>query len=145
MRIDRREDQGSGAIEPVLPRAQHCRRNILGLRGRAVEAGDSASIYQIGVERIGSDVAVFLDAYRVPVAKGDGAIVAAAGDTNAAAFLLSAVHPVGKLIVGNDVVELRGGLVVPRTPGTPLFTLIVAPWSLPRAMMAGFSGFSQIV
>src|SRR4029077_5932473 len=52
-----------------------------------------------------------------PVAEGDLPVVAAAGDAGGAAFLLAAVDPVGRLIVGADVVELRGGLVVPTAPG----------------------------
>src|SRR5205085_560685 len=43
----------------------------------------------------------------------------AAGDTSRAALLLPAAHPVWKAIVGDDVVHLRGRLVVPRAPGLP--------------------------
>ena len=70
-----------------------------------------------GFERVGRDVAVLFDADRVPVAERDLAVVAAAGDAGRAALLLAAVDPVGKLVVGDDVIELGRRLVVPGTPG----------------------------
>src|SRR5713101_6099480 len=69
------------------------------------------------MQRIGRDIAVFFDADGGPVAKSDFAKVAAAGGADRAAFLLASVDPVGQLVVGDDVIELRGGLVVPGTPG----------------------------
>ena len=69
------------------------------------------------MQRIGCNVAILFNADGDPVAKSDLAKVAAAGGADRAAFLLAAVHPVRKLVVGNDVIELRCGLVVPRTPG----------------------------
>src|SRR5260370_10064162 len=42
-----------------------------------------------------------------------------AGRGGGAAVLRRAVDPVGKTAVGDDVVELAGGLVVPRTPRLP--------------------------
>ncbi len=69
------------------------------------------------MQGIGCYVAVFFCPDCGPVAEGDFAEVAAAGGTDRAAFLLSAIDPVGKLVVGDDVIELRGGLVVPGTPG----------------------------
>src|SRR2546429_2671594 len=52
----------------------------------------------------------------MPIAKGDFAIIAAALRGGGAAFLLRAVNPVGKTIVGGDVIELRGWLIVPTAP-----------------------------
>src|SRR5207249_1963135 len=78
-----------------------------------VEAGDLAAVDDVRVERVGGDVAVLLDADRVPVAEGDVAVAAAAGRADRAALLLAAVDPVGELVVGADVVELGGRLVVP--------------------------------
>src|SRR5581483_12415612 len=54
---------------------------------------------------------------RVPVAGGDLAVVAAAGDPGRPALLLAAVDPVREPVVGDDVVELRRRLVVPTAPG----------------------------
>src|SRR5216684_8178940 len=69
------------------------------------------------MQRIGCDVTIFFYADGGPVAKSDFAKVAAAGGADRAAFLLGAIHSVRKLVVGDDVIELRGGLVVPGTPG----------------------------
>ena len=117
MRIGGREDQRRGAIEAILSGAQNHRRNVARLAGVAVEHRSLAAVDQIGMQRIGRDVAVFFDADGGPVAKGDFAKVAAAGGADGAAFLLSAIDPVGKLVVGDDVIELRRGLVVPGAPG----------------------------
>src|SRR5882757_10217744 len=69
------------------------------------------------MQRIGSDVAIFLDADRRPIAERDFAEVAAAGGADAAAFLLATIDPVGELVIRDDVIELRRRLVVPGTPG----------------------------
>ena len=55
----------------------------------------------------------------MPIAKGDRAVVAATGDADGAAFLLSAVETIGKRVVRADVIELRGRLVIPRAPALP--------------------------
>ena len=47
---------------------------------RLVEARDLSAVDDIRIERIGRDVAVLLDADRMPVAKRDRAVVAAAYD-----------------------------------------------------------------
>ena len=43
-------------------------------------------------------------------------MIAAALDAHGPAFLLASVDPIGKPVVGDDVVELSGGLVVPTAP-----------------------------
>ena len=67
----------------------------------------------------------------MPIAESDLAVNTAAGDAGGAALLLAAIDPVGKTIVGDDVVELRGRLVV---PGTPSLAAIHAD---SRALVAG--------
>src|SRR5258708_30202700 len=52
----------------------------------------------------------------MPVTKRDGSVIAAAGGLDAAAVLLRAINVVRELIVHGHVIELRRGLVVPRTP-----------------------------
>jgi len=52
-----------------------------------------------------------------PVAKRDFAVIAAALRRHGTAFLLRAVNPIRKTIIGGDVIELRGWLVVPTAPG----------------------------
>src|SRR5204863_4672394 len=54
---------------------------------------------------------------RRPVAIGDLPIVTAAGDGGSAAVLLSGVEIIRKGLVGSNVIELAGGLVVPGAPG----------------------------
>src|SRR5262249_13606041 len=58
-----------------------------------------------------------LDADRVPVAEGDLSMRAAADDRRRAALLLAAVDPVRELVVGADVIKLRGWLIIPGRPG----------------------------
>src|SRR5215472_18021231 len=78
---------------------------------------DAPAIDDVGIERIGRDVAVLLHADRSPIAKGDLAVRAATDDSDRTAFLLGAVDPVRESVVGNHMVKLRGRLVVPRAPG----------------------------
>src|ERR1035437_8798806 len=103
MRIGRRENQGRGAIEAILSGAQNDRRNVARLSGIAVEHRYLAAVNQIGMQGIGCDVAVFFRSDCGPVAEGDFAEVAAAGGAYGAAFLLAAIDPVGKLVVGDYV------------------------------------------
>ena len=53
----------------------------------------------------------------MPVARGDRAVVGAAGDGDGAVVLLPGVDPVRGLVVGGEVIELPGRLVVPAAPG----------------------------
>src|SRR5262249_20278385 len=98
-------------------RPDRLRRHVLRLPGRPVKARHLAAEDDVGVERIGGDVAVLLDADGLPVAAGDLPERAAAEDRRRTALLLAAVDPVGERVVGDDVVDLRGRLVVPRPPG----------------------------
>ena len=113
VRIDVAEEQRRGAQIAIVAARIH----VFDFAGDAVELRALAAVDDVGIERIGRDVAVLVGADGVPVAKGDLAVVAAAGDTGGAALLLSAVDPVGHLVVGDDVIELRGRLVVPAAPG----------------------------
>src|SRR6185437_5491059 len=117
VRIGRREQQRRRAVGAVLTATPDLRTDELGLPGDAVVPGDLAAIDDVGVERIGRDVAVLLDAHRVPIAQRDLPVIAAAGDADRAAFLLRGVDVVGEFVVGDDVVRRRGRLVVPGAPG----------------------------
>ena len=108
---------GSVRITRKSGRAQRHRHDVLRLAGAAVVARELAAIDDVGIERIGHHVAVLFRRHRMPVAKGDLAVVAAAGDAHRAALLLAAAQPIGEGVVGIDVIELRRGLVVPRAPG----------------------------
>ena len=97
------------------------RRDVLHLSGLRVEteelAAGAAAVNNLRVHRIGKDVTTFAGADRMPIAKSDLAVVAAADHRRRAAVLLRAVDPVRKLIVDRDVIKLRGRLVVPGAPG----------------------------
>ena len=111
------KEQRHGAQDPVVAGAQRLGCDVLRLAGALVEAHHPAAVDDVRVERVGGDVGVLVGADADPVAKRDLAAVAAAGGADGAALLLAAVDPVGKLVVGRDVVELGRGLVVPGAPG----------------------------
>jgi hypothetical protein len=115
--IDRREHDRHGADEAEFTGANRYGADFLNVARRPVEASDLAAIDKVGIQRIGRDVAVLFDAYGVPVAEADAAVITAALDSSGTAFLLRSIHPIGEAIVGNHVIELRGGLVVPGGPG----------------------------
>ena len=115
--VDWRKHDRLRAVEAVFAGADNPGADILNLAGAAVEFGELAAVEDVGMERVGGNVAVFLDADGVPVAERNGAVIAAAGDADGATFLLRTVNPVGELVVGGYVVNLGGGLVVPGTPG----------------------------
>src|ERR1041385_4912565 len=96
-------------------------RNDLRLSGAAVITEElsigPAAIDDVGIGRIGRDVSAFAGACGVPVAEGDGAVIAAAENVDAAAILLRAVNVVRKIIVNRHVIELCGRLIEPTAPG----------------------------
>src|SRR5450631_1833103 len=74
------------------------------------------TVNNFGIKRVRRDVAVLDHAYRMPVAKGDFAVVAAARNADRPALLLSGAQPIREGRRNADVVKLRGRLVVPGTP-----------------------------
>src|SRR5205085_5827619 len=94
-------------------------RDLRGLARALDEARELAAVDDVRVKRVRGDVAVLFRADRSPVAEGYRAVVAAARRPDRAALLLAAVDPIWELVVGRDVVELRGRLVVPTAPGAP--------------------------
>ncbi len=117
-RVDRREQDGLGADRSPVGRAGNAGADRLDLAGATVPARDApAAVDDVGVERVGRGVAVFVDADGPPLAEGDPAVVAPARDAGRAALLLAAVEAIGEGVVGRDMVELGGRLVVPRAPG----------------------------
>src|SRR5439155_3049750 len=61
-------------------------------------------------------IAVLFDAHRVPLAKRDLAVVAAAGDARRTTILLTAAHTVRECVVGHHVIQRRRRLREPRAP-----------------------------
>ena len=119
MRIDGREHRGLGAVGAVFETAKRDGSDVLHLAGGPVKLRDLASaaaVNNVRVERIGCDVAVFDHAHGMPLAIGDGAVVAATGDADGTAFLLAAANAIGESVADRYVINLRGGLVVPGTP-----------------------------
>src|SRR5581483_8141692 len=111
-------DEIGGAVTHGIQRP---RGDLLRLAGRLVETGDEsvvgAGIDDVGIAGIGNDEAAFAAADVKPIALGDGAVVAAAGDGDGGVVLLRAVDVVEELIFGGDGIEMRGGLVVLGRPG----------------------------
>src|SRR5439155_21735662 len=103
LRIDRREEHGGGADETMLARANRLRGDVLHLASSPVELRDLAAVDDVGVERVGGDVAVLLDADRVPIAEGNLPVAAAATHAGGAALLLAAVDPARETVVGTHV------------------------------------------
>ena len=86
------------------------------LTAATIEPRQFAADDNLRIERIGDDIAVFFGRHRLPIAKRNLACVAATSNSDRAAFLLPAVKPIRKSIVRAYVIELRGGLVIPRAP-----------------------------
>ena len=125
--ILRRKDQRRSPGETVVAlrdfRAKifrRRRRDGLRLAGAQVKtksaAVRAAAINDVGVAGIGHDVSAFFRADGMPIAKGDGAVIAAAGNRRGAAILLRAVNAIRKLVIYRHMIELRRRLVVPGAP-----------------------------
>ena len=90
--------------------------DVAELAGVFVITGDVALIIA-GVDdervaRIGCNVAGFAAADGIPILTIDGAVEIAAGDGDGAVVLLRAVDVIREAVICDDVIELRGGLVV---------------------------------
>src|SRR4029077_8041008 len=97
--------------------------NALGLIGAAIEAREDRA-FVIGIDDvriawIGNDVAAFAAADGVPVAAIDVAVVAARSNADGRVVLLRAVNTIEKIVVGSDVIKLRGRLITLRGPILP--------------------------
>ena len=143
MRIERRKDNRLGPQHPEVFCLHRHRKYILRLTGAAIESRQLTADDNVWIERIGNDVTVFLGRDRFPIAERDLALIAAAFDSDRTAFLLSAVKPIRKRVVGANVIQLRSRLVIPRAPA------LAAVHSDDRAlvrterMMSGLFGLIQ--
>src|SRR5580692_5806845 len=120
MRIDRREEGWLGAISPILRVTHRNGRHVLRLPSGPMilrNLAATASVNNVGVKWIGSDVPVLDGGDGMPVAKCDFAVIASAQNAHRAALLLSSTNTVGKSIGDSNVVKLCRRLVVPRAPG----------------------------
>ena len=73
----------------------------------------------LGSLGMNGDVAAFRVPHDVTIAPGDGPLVGAGRHADGGVVLLGSVHPVGKLVVGGQVVKLAGELVVDAGPTLP--------------------------
>src|SRR5579871_6699199 len=117
MRIGWREQYRCSAQEAIFTALYGFRRNILHLARAFVVPRYLAAIDNVRIQRIGRYIAVFLHTYRMPFAERDLTIVPPRGNPYGSAFLLAAVDVVRESIVGDHVIELRGGLIVPGGKG----------------------------
>src|SRR5258706_3379329 len=102
----------------MLPAADWLGGHVGNFAQRLVCPRQASAVNKIRVEGIDGDLAVFKHTHRVPLAKRDFAVVAAAQRSCGAAFLLRPIHPVRKPIIGSHVIELGSRLVVPTAPGS---------------------------
>ena len=88
--------------------------------GLEVEPFDRAAIDDVWIVGVGRDLAAFAAGGDLMEMRHGDAVdlaVAAARHRGRARILLRAVDPIGEAVVGRDMVELAGRLVVPAAPG----------------------------
>ena len=112
--FERSDTTGCRAGPPPPPTGNGS--DVRHLPGAPVVARDLAAVHDVRIERIGRRVAVFLHADRMPLAKRDLAVVAAARDAHRSAVLLAAADAIRKRVVRHHVVERRRRLRVPGAP-----------------------------
>src|SRR6266702_5217958 len=88
-------------------------RNI----ARLIASPGAGAIENVAVLRIGKhDAALTGKTSRLPVAKGEYTHARPGTHADSAGILLRAVEPIWKAIVRGNMIDLRGGLVVPGAP-----------------------------
>ena len=123
-----RRDQRIDPVEMMLDRGRakavighRERRDVGDIAGIGVPPADvpakSRTIDDAGVLRVGNVVIALVAADRMPVAEIGRSIIASAGDRDGPAVLLARVNPIGKAVVGREVIELAGRLIIPVAPG----------------------------
>src|SRR4029077_16778068 len=89
VRIERRKDNRLGPQHPEVFCLHRHRKYILSLTGAAIESRQLTAKDNVGIERIGNDVTIFLGRDWLPIAERDLALIAAAFDSDRTAFLLA--------------------------------------------------------
>ena len=117
VRFERRKNNRQRARIAIFAAANGLRGNFRVLADILLCAREPVAIQNVRIERVDGDVAVLENSRQLPIAKRNFAVIAAALRRNGAAFLLRAVNPIRKTIVGGDVIELGGWLIVPTAPG----------------------------
>src|SRR5260370_33086707 len=116
VRFERRKNHWQRARIAILAAANRLRRNLRVFANVLLRAREPVAIKNVWIERVDGDIVVFENSDEMPIAKSSFAIIAAAQCCRGAAFLLGAVNPIWKTIVGRDVIELRRWLVIPTAP-----------------------------
>src|SRR5205809_1842647 len=116
MRIKRREDHRLSSQCAKILRTENFGHDVLGLAGAPVVTRELAAVDDIRVKRVRHNVAILFRRYGMPLANGDFAVIATAGDADRTALLLAAAEPIRESVVRIYMIELGGGLVVPRAP-----------------------------
>ena len=116
MQFERREHHRQSARIAILAAANWLRCNLGVLADILLRAREPVAIKNVRIERVDRDISVLKDPNEMPVAKSNFAIIAAALRRDGSAFLLRAVNPIGKTIVGRNVIELGSRLIVPTAP-----------------------------
>jgi hypothetical protein len=96
----------------------HIRAHRNPLTGRHIDPvqPDATRVHRMVIERIRHDRPPFPPVDGTPVEGRDLAEIAPCSSTDRAGILLCRVHPVGEAVVGRDVVDLLGVLVIPQAP-----------------------------
>src|SRR2546423_2008334 len=93
---------------------------LLPLPGMLIIAGIppaiGAGIDDFRIARIRRHVTTLAAAHRIPIGPVDASAITGAGNAHSRVVLLRAVHEIGKAVVCDHVVELRGGLIVLACP-----------------------------
>src|SRR5436305_12938437 len=95
-------------------------RDVCGLLRALVKARAyvfSTRIDNIRIRRIRRNVSTLSTADWEPVLPANDSLISVALDGDGAVVLLRAIDKVGPAVIGNHVIELRGGLVVLGCPG----------------------------
>src|SRR6266568_2073843 len=116
VRLERRKNNRQRARVTIFAAANRLRRNLRVLTDVLLRSREPVAIKNVRIERIDGDVSILENPDQMPIAKSNFAVIAAALRRHGAALLLRAVNPVRKAIVGGDVIELRGWLIVPTAP-----------------------------
>src|SRR3954454_16852077 len=121
MGVDWRKHNRFGPIYSIVATNGN-RRDILNLPRAPVKAWDFVSagaVNDVVVQGVRRNITVLDHPDRMPVTKSNSAVIASRRDANRSALLLAAADFVRKRVHHANVIHLRGGLVVPRTPGFP--------------------------
>src|SRR5882724_2798188 len=110
--IYRRKNKWLRTFGAEFPSVLHDRRNLLNLPGDPVISRHiraAGTVNNVWIHGIGNGISVLDCPNGMPIAESNFAVVAAAGNAYGAAILLAAANAIGKSVIRNHVINLRGG------------------------------------